>query len=53
MQSISDKCHLLLNFKEKVAVNDNNFRTENSNHKKHLGVHFVNKLTFDHHLTDM
>ena len=49
MQSISDKCHLLLNFKEKVAVNDNNFRTENSNHKKH----FVNKLTFDHHLTDM
>lgn len=48
MQSIPHKCHLLLNFKEKVAVNDNNLRTENSNHKKLLRVHFVNKLTFDH-----
>ena len=53
MKSIPDKWHLLLSIKEKVAVNVHNFQTENRNHEKLLGVHFDNKRTFDHNMTDM
>lgn len=45
-----DKCRLPLSTKEKMAVNVNDFRVENSNHEKLLRVHFDNKLTFDHYI---
>ena len=53
MTTNPDKCHLLLSTKEKVAGNINDLRIENSNHEKLLAVHFDNKITIDHHKSEM
>ena len=36
-----------------MAANVNNFETEDSNHGKLSGVHFDNKVTFDHYISEM
>ena len=53
MKSNPDKCHLLVNSREKIKVKIGDFEIENSTCEKLLGVHFGNRLTFDYHISGL
>ena len=46
-----DKCHLLINTDQNVALKTNNETITNSSNKKLLGILFNNKFDFDEHVT--
>ena len=46
-----DKCHLLVNTDQNVALKTNNETITNSSNKKLLGILFNNKFDFDEHVT--
>ena len=48
-----DKCHFLVSTSQEVSLNINNFKIENSNCEKVLGVKFDSTLRFDQHITDL
>ena len=49
----ADKCHLLVNSKEKVCTKIGPYNTESSGQQKLLGVLIDNKLTFDKHINTL
>ena len=48
-----DKCHLLINTDENVALKIKNETITNSSNEKLLGVLFNNKFDFDEHVTSL
>ena len=48
----ADKCHLLVNSKEKVCTEIGPYNIETSEQQKLLGVLIDNKLTFDKHINN-
>ena len=46
-----DKCHLLVNTDQNVALKTNNETITNSSNKKLLGILFNNKFDLDEHVT--
>ena len=51
MKGNPDKCHLLVSTNDNFAVKIGNFKKENINREKLLGIPFDNKLSFDYHLS--
>ena len=49
----ADKCHLLVNSKEKVCTKIGPYNIESSEQQKLLGVLIDNKLTFDKHINNL
>ena len=52
MKANADKCHLLVNSKEKVCTEIGPYNIETSEQQKLLGVLIDNKLTFDKHINN-
>ena len=48
-----DKCHLLINTDENVALKIKNETITNSSNEKLLGILFNNKFDFDEHVTSL
>ena len=53
MKANADKCHLLVNSKEKVCTKIGPYNIESSEQQKLLGVLIDNKLTFDKHINNL
>ena len=53
MKENGDKCHLLVNSKEKVCTKIGPHNIESSEQQKLLGVLIDNKLTFDKHINNL
>ena len=53
MKANADKCHLLVNSKEKMCTEMAPYKTECSRQQKLLGVLMDNKLTFDKHINNL
>ena len=51
LKANSDKCHLLVNNDQNVALKTNNETITNSSNKKLLGILFNNKFDLDEHVT--
>ena len=49
----ADKCHLLVNSKEKVCTKIGSYNIESSEQQKLLGVLIDNKLTFEKHINNL
>ena len=49
----ADKCHLLVNSKEKGCTKIGPYNIESNEHQKLLGVLIDNKLTFDKHINNL
>ena len=53
MKANADKCHLLLNTKEKLKANISNYTIINSDQEKLLGVALDNHLKFESHIKNL
>ena len=53
MKSTPGKCHLLVITNHNVKIRIGNFQIENAKREKLLGIQFDNKLSFDHHLSEI
>ena len=53
MKANADKCHLLVNSKEKGCTKIGPYNIESNEHQKLLGVLIDNKLTFDKHINNL
>ena len=53
MKANADKCHLLVNSKEKVCTKIGSYNIESSEQQKLLGVLIDNKLTFEKHINNL
>ena len=47
MKANADKCHLLVNSKEKACTKIRSYNVKSSEEQKLLGIFVDNKLTFD------
>ena len=53
MKVNADKCHLLVNFNEKVCAKTGSWDTQSSEQQNLLGVFIEDKLTFDKHINNL
>ena len=53
MKANAEKCHLLVNSKQKVCTKIGPYNIESSEQQKLLGVLIDNKLTFDKHINNL
>ena len=53
MKANADKCHLLVNSKEKGCTKIGPYNIESNEHQKLLGVLIDNNLTFDKHINNL
>ena len=53
MKSNADKCHVFVSTNNRVSINVDGFKIDQSDTKKLLDVKFDKKLTFDDHISDI
>ena len=53
MKVNADKCHLLVNFSEKVCAKTGSCDTQSSEQQNLLGVFIEDKLIFDKHVNNL